>query len=170
MSTPNRASWPYTVAAAFVEPNLKRTIRTDRFKGHARSRPLAVNSPSQPEGMSIGPLGWRHAAATPRATEKPKPPPLDIKPTMDRLSKCLRRNARDLLERSPFRLRLNAQASGVETPSYRLSYSQRLDPVRQESHERFSWMLVKRPRMLWLLTAFQIGNPERNCNPPTVAV
>jgi hypothetical protein len=49
-----------------------------------------------------------------------------------RLSNSVRKNARDLLELYSYRLRLRAQATGVEIPADMLAYAQMLDQALKD--------------------------------------
>jgi len=54
------------------------------------------------------------------------------KKVLTRLSNSVRKNARDLLELYSYRLRLRAQASGVEIPADMLAYAQMLDQALKD--------------------------------------
>lgn len=54
------------------------------------------------------------------------------KKVLARLSSSVRKNARDLLELYSYRLRLRAQATGVEIPADMLAYAQMLDQALQD--------------------------------------
>lgn len=54
------------------------------------------------------------------------------KRVLTRLSNSVRKNARDLLELYSYRLRLRAQATGVEIPADMLAYAQMLDQALKD--------------------------------------
>jgi len=54
------------------------------------------------------------------------------KKVLARLSNSVRKNARDLLELYSYRLRLRAQATGVEIPADMLAYAQMLDQALKD--------------------------------------